>query len=586
MTPDDYRQENDFGGLRVAKILKIHGVKFVFTLTGGHIAPILVGCKKEGIRVIDVRHEVTTVFAADGVSRLTGVPGVAIVTAGPGVTNTVTAVKNAQMAQSPVILIGGSTPTLLKGRGALQDIDQMALLKPHLKWATTVKTYSELPKVEQAFKVAKEGVPGPVFVEMPIDLLWPEFQVKDTYKTSFEKLKKSLSGKVTAWYINRYLKNLFKGREVLSPPKVLSLKSRSISRQQVQKVISVLNRSERPVLLISSQVLLDVDLVEEVVLAINSLGIPTYLSGMARGLLGKDNPLQLRHRRRNALREADTVILAGVPIDFRLDYGRIINRRATLISVNRSKVDLKKNRKPDIGILGCPGCFLIEIARNGSFQTGKWNPWLEKCRERDNERNNEISQQALEQMARINPLNLCKTLEQVLPENSCLIGDGGDFIATVSYIVQPRKPLSWLDPGPFGTLGAGAGFALAAKLCRPEDEVWLLYGDGSVGYTLAEWDTFVRHGIPVIGLIGNDSGWMQIARDQVKIFGDGVGTELGDRFYEKVVEGFGVEGILLKEESSIRETLERARKINKQGKPVLINALIDRTDFRDGSIAM
>ena len=170
------------GGERVAEVLVRQGVEFLFTLCGGHISPILVGCKKLGIRVIDVRDEVTAVFAADAVARLTGVPGVAAVTAGPGVTNTITAVKNAQLAQSPLVILGGATGTILKGRGSLQDIDQISLFRPHVKWVASASKVRELvPLVERAFLVARQGVPGPVFVECPVDLLYDEATVRDLY---------------------------------------------------------------------------------------------------------------------------------------------------------------------------------------------------------------------------------------------------------------------------------------------------------------------------------------------------------------------------------------------------------------------
>lgn len=208
------------GGDLIAEVLKAQGVKFLFTLCGGHIAPILVGCKQRGLRVIDVRHEATAVFAADAVARLTGVPGVAAVTAGPGVTNTMTAVKNAQLAQSPVIILGGATATALKGRGALQDIDQMALFQPHVKWAKSVRQVRDLvPALEQAFKIAKNDVPGPVFVECPVDLLYDESVVREWYGVK-SSTGRSFSERALQWYLQRHVNQLFAEREAIkfSPP--------------------------------------------------------------------------------------------------------------------------------------------------------------------------------------------------------------------------------------------------------------------------------------------------------------------------------------------------------------------------------
>ena len=218
---------------------------------------------------------------------------------------------------------------------------------------------------------------------------------------------------------------------------------------------------------------------------------------MARGLLGKGHPLQMRHKRRKALKEADFVLLAGVPCDFRLDYGRHFRRSAFYVSANRSRRDLTKNRRPNIGVLGDPGRFLKALA--AQCPPGEhWTIWRGTLRQRDDERSAEIQQQSGEPADPINPLFLCSELEKTLRPDTVLVADGGDFVATASYLVSPPGPLTWLDPGAFGTLGVGAGFALGAKLCRPEADVWILYGDGSVGYSLAEFDTFARHNLPVI----------------------------------------------------------------------------------------
>ena len=198
------------GGSRVAEILKSNGVSALFTLCGGHISPILVEAKRRGLRIVDVRHEANAVFAADAMSRLTGTPGVAAVTAGPGVTNSITAIKNAQMAQSPLVLLGGATATMLRGRGSLQDIDQMALIGPHVKWSARPNTLREVvPSLEKAFEMAKKGVPGPVFVELAVDLLYPESIVREWYKAKTEKPEMNLVEKAQSLYIRGHLKYLF-----------------------------------------------------------------------------------------------------------------------------------------------------------------------------------------------------------------------------------------------------------------------------------------------------------------------------------------------------------------------------------------
>ncbi len=575
------------GGDLVAQVLEKHGVRFLFTLCGGHISPILVGAKRLGIRVVDVRHEATAVFAADAVARLSGRPGVAAVTAGPGVTNTITALKNAQLAQSPVLILGGATGTVLKGRGALQDIDQMALVAPHVKWATSVRRVRDLaPAVQKALHLAQEGVPGPVFVECPLDLLYDENLVREMYgaKAAQEK-SRGLGERALGWYLRRHVGRLFAGSqgvEISEPevPPVLSPSGRVL-----RKATRYLGAAQRPVLMVGSQALLENDQVGDLAVAVEKLGVPVYLSGMARGLLGPDHPLQLRHKRRNALREADLVILAGVPCDFRLDYGRQIRRKARLISVNRSVSEVGKNRRPTLGTVADPGLFLVRMAQR---ITGgeKWSGWLASLRDRDDERQGEIAQQARATTENLNPMALFESIEEILPDDSVLVVDGGDFVGTASYIVSPRGPLSWLDPGVFGTLGVGAGFALGAKLCRPEAEVWLLYGDGSCAYSLAEFDTFLRHRLPVIAVVGNDASWAQIARDQVELLKDDVGTVLRHTDYDVVAEGYGGKGFRLTSPDQVPEVLAAARREAAAGHPVLINALIGKTDFRKGSISV
>jgi thiamine pyrophosphate-dependent acetolactate synthase large subunit-like protein len=329
--------------------------------------------------------------------------------------------------------------------------------------------------------------------------------------------------------------------------------------------------------------------VGEVAAAVEALGLPVYLAGGARGLLGVGHPLQLRHRRKEALREADLVLLAGFPVDFRMDYGRHLGRRAALVAVNRSEADLSRNRKPDLAVHADPGLFLRALAgrmgRGGSrYRTG----WRETLKARDAEREREIAEQAAMPLpdGRLNPLHLCREIDRALSPESVIVADGGDFVATASYTVSPRGPLSWLDPGVFGTLGVGGGFALGAGLCRPGSEIWLLWGDGSAAYSLAEFDAFARHGVPVIAVVGNDAGWTQIAREQETVLGDGVATALARTAYHTVAEGYGGRGLLLERTEDAADVLAEAKAAARAGTPVLVNAQIGRTEFRKGSISI
>jgi len=574
------------GGEIVAEVLRGHGVPFVFTLSGGHISPILVACKARDIRVVDLRHEVNTVFAADAVARLTGIPGVAVVTAGPGVTNTVTAVKNAQMAQSPLVLIGGATATALKGRGALQDIDQMAVMRPNVKWAARVTRLKDLgPVMERAFREAAGGVPGPVFVEAPVDLLYPEAVVRDWYLTAGGG-GKSLAARLTSAYLRHHLNRMFAGEARAAAGAAAALAQPGVRAGAVRRAAAVLRGAQRPLLLVGSQAVRDPARLDALVAAIGRLGMPVYLTGMARGLLGAGHPLQCRHKRREALKEADVVLLAGVPFDFRLDYGRQIPRRARIVSINLDAGALRRNRRPQLAVCGDPAAFLIALAQATPASGVGAAEWAGHLADRDQVQEGEIAENVAAPGGLLDPLDLCRAIDGQLADDSTIVADGGDFIATAAYTLRPRGPLSWLDPGPFGTLGVGAGFAIAAKLCRPASEVWLLYGDGSLGFSLAEFDSMARHGLPVLAVVGNDASWQQIARGQIEVLGDDVGTMLARSDYQTAADGLGARGLLLDDPGQTAQILDLARRCVADGRPVLVNAHLGSSEFRKGALSI
>ena len=423
-----------------------------------------------------------------------------------------------------------------------------------------------------------------MFIELPIDLLYPQNVVKKWYVS--DKKSKTIGRKFVdrylEWHFNRLFKDAFEKRTSITN----SIESKTTSSKTISEVKELVSYSKKPIMLIGSQAMIDPQLVDMLREAVTNLNIPVYLSGMARGLLGKDHPLQLRHKRRMALKSSDLVILAGAPMDFRLDYGRHFNGLSNLVFVNLDKKTLNQNKwikRPTKKIRNKPSEFIISLSKITNFENKNW---LKELRTRDNKRIKDIASYSTQETEFVNPIKLCQQMEDLIDEDSVLIGDGGDFISTISYIIQPRRPLRWLDPGVFGTLGPGAGFALASKLVNPDSEVWLFYGDGSAGYSLSEFDTFVRHEIPIIAVIGNDASWEQIAREQVELFDDPLGTNLRYTEYHKVVNGFGGKGYLLDDEEKIGEILKKAKKAASKGAPVLINALIGKTDFRKGSISM
>jgi acetolactate synthase-like protein len=648
------------GGM-IARLFKAHGVKFVFCLSGGHISPILVGAKDEGIRVIDVRHEVNAVFAADAVARVSGIPGVAIVTAGPGVTNTITAVKNAEMAESPLVLIGGSSPVMLKGRGALQDINQRSVLEPIVKKCWTVTTVRDIvPALREAFQVAQSGTPGPVFVELPIDILYSylfiasnaglveqtrkdkllpedmprviipsEFKGKKlttkgyletlwanapVFLSSKEKGTKdgtvlgavsggsgsSLSGWITEKVLQSYLRWQFADGLKVRDMSPLPIDFPISPPEDVEKCGSLLMESERPVLVLGSQAMLCVDKVEGLVQALRSMGVPTFLGGACRGLLGKNSPYHISQNRGAALKESDCVILAGAYADFRLQYGASLPNRGKIISINRNAEKLNLNSSiywsPTLLSQGDPCHFLIELAQtiNTNGKYSKWCGFLkEKQLKKDQLNKRKGDEPAVGRWnykggePLVNPIKLLTEVDRLLPPNTILVADGGDFVGTAANVLKPTGPLAWLDPGAYGTLGVGAGFALGVKLAVPSAEVWVLWGDGALGYSIMEYDTFARHNIPVIGLCGNDACWGQIEREQTPWLGTPLSNVLEYSPYENIVKSLGGQGYCI---SSPKESIERvvrlAQEDAKNGKPVLINALLGRSNFREGSISV
>lgn len=578
----------DNGGDVIAQVLKNHWISHLFTLCGGHISPILVGARRAGIHVIDVRHEATAVFAADAMARLTGTPGVAAVTAGPGVTNTITALKNAQMAQTPLILLGGAAATVIKGRGSLQDIDQMALVKSIVKIAVTINRNCDIvPVLEHAIQVARSDVPGPVFVECPIDLLYSEKLVRRWYGIkSGPPGSEGIKSKLFQFYLQRHLDRMFMCDFDAMEPIPLEVATPEPSPGRIDNAARLLEKAQRPVLIVGSQAMLQPTQVKKLANAVERIGAPVFLTGMARGLLGKSHPLHMRHHRKQALGDADVVLLAGMPCDFRLDYGRSFHPKAKLVAINRSQSDLTLNRKPSLAIHADPFESLCALAEAAGPSAERWPPWIESLRAADSRRDRDIAARAENAVEGVHPVRFLKALDDFLVDESILVADGGDFVGTAAYVLHPRGPLRWLDPGPFGTLGVGAGFAMGAQLSQPKAEIWILFGDGAAGYSLQEFDTFVRHGLPVIAVVGNDAAWSQIARDQVKILEDDVATVLRPTDYHVVAGGYGAKGFLIRTDDEIPSTLQAARAAARQGTPVLINVLLGKSDFREGSISM
>ncbi|HEY6063843.1 MAG TPA: thiamine pyrophosphate-dependent enzyme, partial [Chitinophagaceae bacterium] len=440
------------------------------------------------------------------------------------------------------------------------------------------------PAVQEAISLAGSGVPGPVFMECPADLLYDESIVRDWYSSSYNKKNNGLKQKVIQWYIQNHINRLFKGVEQKPFPSAEKDHSPVASKQQLKKLAGMINHSSRPVLVMGSGVLFDPTLAVELAEAINAIGIPSYLSGMSRGLLGQNNPVHFYHKRKEALKNADLIILAGLPVDFRLNYGRGFSREANKITINLNKPELRKNINPRQTIHCNPAKCIIALQKEISGWPS-WSEWKKELKEQEHKRETEINEMAALKGDGINSVSLFQKMEQLLPSNSIFIADGGDFAATCSYILHPRKPLGWLDAGLFGTLGAGGGFALGAALCNPADYVFIVYGDGSAAYSITEFDTFTKLGLKVCAIVGNNGSWAQVAREQVTLLGADTATVLPRSDYHLIARSFGADGEKTDSIDGFGQAIKNAIQSMDKGIPYLINAIIESTPFREGSIS-
>ncbi len=517
------------GGELVAKTLREAGGGHIFTLCGGHILPIYDGCLSEGIRIIDVRHEQAAAHAADAYARLTRNIGVAIVTAGPGVTDAVTGVANAYAARSPLLLIGGAAMLGLKGMGALQDVEQVPLFRSITKGSWSVPETRLIPEfLTAAIRAALTGRPGPVFVEIPVDLLVN--QVEDRLAP------------IPTGYVHRT-------RQAADP-------------ESVARLADLLAGAERPLVLAGSGVYWD-DAAGELASFAESSGVPVFMNGEGRGCIGSDHPLAFSQARGFALSSADLVIVLGAPLDFRLGYGRppTFAEGATVVMVDADPVELGRNRPLALGLTGHTGLILrqaLEALPRGL--PARFETWMRQVREKEREGQEKLRAQSQSDQVPISHYRWAQEIAQVVDADTIVVGDGGDVVGCASKFVPLHRPGQWLDPGQFGCLGIGPSFAIAAKLLRPDQKVLLISGDGAFGLNGMELETAVRFNLPMTCVVGNDGGWGQIRNPQISFWGEAraVGTSLPFTRYDRMVEALGGRGLLITEPREIRPALEKA----------------------------
>jgi acetolactate synthase-1/2/3 large subunit len=538
------------GGRLVAQALKRHGISHVFTLCGGHIQAIYDGCIDENIRVIDTRHEQTAGHAADGYARVSGVPGVCLVTAGPGITDVVTAVANAQRAGVPMICIGGAGPKALCDMGSLQDMDSVTLMRPISKWSVQVPEVGRIKEyIDSAFRIAQANLPGPVYLEMPLDLLM-------NYADDAEPL----TGPI---------------RPVPRP---------AGDPNSIDRAAEILKKAERPAFIIGAQIRWSErrDIVREFADAVQA---PFFLNGMARGALPYAHPGSFTRSRRQALLESDAVFVFGTPFDFRVDYGRpgTWNPSAKIVQVDLDGNELGRNRGVDLAIHGDSGLVLAQLLR--AVGKKQCPAWLSALRDKETQQRAKMSAEIASDADPPNPLRVCHEVGKRLGKHDVVVGDGGDFVATAAYVLPLEWPQLWMDPGPLGTLGIGPGYAMAAQLLRPDARTVIMYGDGSFGLNGMEFEAMVRQKIPIIAVIGNDAGWTQIRRGQVAMYGEerAVATALAYTRYDKVVEALGGRGYNVETVAELGPALDAAFA---SGEPACVNVKIATSDFRKNAISV
>ncbi len=530
------------GGDLVVRAIKQEGVDTLFTLCGGHVQAIYDSCLDEQVKVIDVRHEQVAGHAAEGWSRATRRCGVAVVTAGPGVTDCVTAIANAYQNRSPMLVIGGRSPLMRFEMGALQEMDHVELLRPITKWARCVYDTQRIPEyIASAFRAALSGRQGPAFLEIPTDVLFRKVEENEVY---FPQSYRS------------------QGRVHPDP-------------QSVKQAAEAIAKAERPLVMAGSAIYWD-DAHEELKHFIEVAQAPLYLNAMGRGSLAQDHPLFFSRTRRNALGQADVIVVIGTPMDFRLSYGKRFNPEARTIQVDTDPQELARNRDIDVPIEGDAKATLEALIGELSHVQADHREWITGLREGENKVRAQMEEWMNSDRVPIHPLRLCRDMAEFVDDNTIVVGDGGDIVNQAARILPINRPGQWYDPGPMGTLGVGTGFCMAINSVYPEKRILMVNGDGAFGLNGFDFDTFVRFNMPVVSVVGNDRQWGQIAVGQKAMYGKerAVASALGDNArYDQVVEGLGGHGEFVTEPDQIRPAIERAFA---SGKPACVNVIMDQ----------
>jgi acetolactate synthase I/II/III large subunit len=531
------------GGNHAVAVARAHGIESMFTLSGAHVFPMYDAAVKgdQPMRLVDVRHEQTAVFAAEATAKLTRRPGLAVLTAGPGVTNGISAVTSAWFNGSPLLVVGGRAPAYRWGTGSLQELDHPPLLAPVTKRAATVGTVEEIATaVDDALRLASAPHRGPVFLDVPMDQFFSRADVEPPGAPARERLEPD--------------------------------------QDAITSIAAVLASARQPVLVIGSDVWSDG--ADEAALRLaETAGVPVITNGMGRGVLPAGHPLLVTRGRSVAFGEADLVVVAGAPLDFRLGYGvfgakddrpgaPVVHLADSPGQVARH-VDLAGSAAGDLGLV-LDG---LLAAWQSTARVGQYDGWVTRLQDAVRDSLTKDRSVLESDADPIHPGRVYGELRGRLGEDSVVIGDGGDFVSFAGKYVEPARPGGWLDPGPYGCLGTGLGYAIAARIARPSSQVVLLLGDGAAGFSLMDVDTLVRHRLPVVMVVGNNSGWGLEKHPMRMLYGYDVAAELGSQTrYDEVVRALGGAGELVTEPGDIGPALDRAFA---SGVPYLVNVITD-----------
>ncbi len=523
------------GGHLAARALKSRGVTKLFTLSGGHLFSLYDGCKEEGIDVVDTRHEQAAAWAAEGWAKATREPGVAALTAGPGITNGMSALAGARFNGSPLVVLGGRAPEMRWGAGSLQEIDHVPFVSPLVKSAETVKEAAAIPAATvKAIDEAAALPTGPTFVDYPLDVVFMEAEA-----------------------------------ETPAPPDPRA----PTAAPGADELGELLAAAERPVIMAGTG-LYWARAENELRALAEALGIPVFLNGMGRGCLPADHELFFSRARGAGLKGADLALVIGVPLDFRLGFGGSFGEETRIASVDSEPSRLKSTRSADPELVGDIAATLDAIREAaGDAGPDRTARWVSELRETEKEKRAGEEADLEDDRAPLHPMRVYKELADVLDRNAIVIGDGGDFVSYAGRVVETYEPGCWMDPGPYGCLGAGPGQAIGAKIARPDRQVVCLLGDGAFGFSGLEFDTMVRHNLPVVGVMGNNGIWALEKHPMEFLYGYSIAAELRPATrYDEVVSALGGHGELVHNPAELRPALERAFA---SGKPALVNVLTD-----------